>query len=416
MHASKQNHTYLNADSKHPQADGNYFTKREFCFTLDGDIFVRYQSFADGKELENAIKERCPAKIDIGPVYNVDPKRRSAYAAGQKFLPEERELVFDIDVSDYDDVRTCGKDAHICTKCWPLMAAAIHILDKSLREDFGFKHIFYVFSGRRGVHAWVCDDRARHLSDEARSAIAQYLSVYKGQEKGMVKLNTGIESHPFIKSSYHILEDAFERFLLPQQQLLEIDEHINLILGYIPNEQLRQQIRAEWKKKTSSSGDNVSVMRWKVLQEQVNREVAALYKGGPKDVRQAKILEKGIKDIVFAYSYPRLDVEVSKKMNHLLKAPFCVHPKTGKVCVPIDPKSAWGFNPDTVCTVGQLLNELNGKGSMKQRDGSSLGWKDTRMKDAVDVFTRCFLDGMRVENKSILASKVKEGHTPSLNW
>lgn len=41
------------------------------------------------------------------------------------------------------------------------------------------------------------------------------------------------------------------------------------------------------------------------------------------------------------------------------QAPFCVHPKTGKVCVPIDPEHAWEFDPDTVCTVGGLLNQLN---------------------------------------------------------
>lgn len=32
-------------------------------------------------------------------------------------------------------------------------------------------------------------------------------------------------------------------------------------------------------------------------------------------------------------------------MNHLLKAPFCVHPKTGRLCVPIDPERAEDFDP-----------------------------------------------------------------------
>lgn len=42
-----------------------------------------------------------------------------------------------------------------------------------------------------------------------------------------------------------------------------------------------------------------------------------------------------------------------------LQAPFCVHPKTGKVCVPIDPAAAWEFDPDEVPTVQQLVQEIS---------------------------------------------------------
>ena len=40
------------ADSKHPQADQGFFQRREICFTLDGDIFVRYQSFKVGAHVQ----------------------------------------------------------------------------------------------------------------------------------------------------------------------------------------------------------------------------------------------------------------------------------------------------------------------------------------------------------------------------
>lgn len=80
-------------------------------------------------------------------------------------------------------------------------------------------------------------------------------------------------------------------------------------------------------------------------------------------------LQAALEDIILQYTYPRLDAEVSKHRNHLLKAPFCVHPKTGRVCVPVDPDSIDSFRPERVPTVGQLLRELDENASGGDTEG-----------------------------------------------
>lgn len=113
-----------------------------------------------------------------------------------------------------------------------------------------------------------------------------------------------------------------------------------------------------------------------------------------------------LEDIVLQYTYPRIDAEVSKHRNHLLKAPFCVHPKTGRVCVPVDPERIDEFDPDTVPTVGQLLQELDAakaeSGTEEHSGGSSvpahsncelinalvIDWERTSLKPYVDMLEK----------------------------
>lgn len=45
----------------------------------------------------------------------------------------------------------------------------------------------------------------------------------------------------------------------------------------------------------------------------------------------------------------------NNNVHFTLQAPFCIHPKTGKLCVPIDLETAHKFNPDDVPSLSQMV-------------------------------------------------------------
>lgn len=393
-------------DAKHPGCDPSFIGRREFSFTLEHDIYIRYLSFHDATEMESSIREKCPYKIDIGAVYNVDPAKRTAYfSAGSEkvFAPVERELVFDVDMTDYDDIRFCCTGADICLKCWPLMTVAIKVVDTALREDFGFEHILWVYSGRRGVHCWVCDTRARRLTNEQRASIAEYFRVYKGSENNSKKVSlSGAALHPSLSRAYtEVLKPYFEEQILSNQNLLLFEERSEKLLEMIPDDGVSAQARDRWQNsRRSSSESEINAARWKQLKQLVE-----------SGKNKGSALRRSVEEIIFSYTYPRLDLEVSKHMNHLLKAPFCVHPKTGRVCVPIDPEECDSFDPTAVPTVADLMEELNRGEAPSQ--GSRLNSKDrdlsrTSLLESVEQFRSHFLNPLLKSCKEELESAYKE--------
>ncbi|XP_035242882.1 DNA primase small subunit [Anguilla anguilla] len=375
----------------------NYFQNREFSFTLKDDIYVRYQSFSNQSELEKEMQKMNPYKIDIGAVYSHRPNQHNTVKSGT-FQALEKELVFDIDMTDYDDVRSCCSAADICPKCWTLMTIAIRILDRALREDFGFRHCLWVYSGRRGVHCWVCDDSARRLPVAARSAVCEYLSLVKGGEETLRKVQLSDPIHPSIKESLAVVEHYFPQYALMDQDILGSKESADKVLALLPDE-VRKDLATFFQSERSPT------KRWERLKALVQQKRTSSKKAVHTE-----------KEIMLQYCYPRLDVNVSKGVNHLLKSPFSVHPKTGRISVPIDLRELDKFDPFDVPTISLICEELNQPRPEEEKEEvkdseREVGerrkirdYKRTSLAKYIKVFDN-FLDGMERSRKGELLRK-----------
>lgn len=354
------------------------------------------------------LQSRLPVKIDLGAVYNLKP-RDSKKTKIFDFQAEERELVFDIDMTDYDDIRICCQGTGICPKCWPFMIVAAHILEAFLREDFGFTNILWVYSGRRGIHCWVADERARVLRQTARDSVANFINIFDGGQfkakKVEVDGNRGM--HPSIIRSVRIIDKYFEQLMIVNQDFLGTKERIDMAINLCQDELLKRELREVLHDpKLKSSADRYIAL------EKISRK---FYSHTNRQVSKY-VLNKHkyfLEEVKLQLCYPRLDINVTKGLNHLLKVPFSVHPKTGRVCVPIDFATIDTFDPFTVPTLNVLCDEVvtvtremksNGQEEQIKTFGSTRIAERTSIAPALTVF-RAFIRGIEGKLRPVLLEK-----------
>ena len=66
-------------------------------------------------------------------------------------------------------------------------------------DDFGFDHILWAYSGRRGIHGWVCDERARFLKKSGRFGVSSYLQLVTGGVYMKKKVEIKNKIHPSVR-------------------------------------------------------------------------------------------------------------------------------------------------------------------------------------------------------------------------
>ena len=199
--------------------------------------------------------------------------------------------------------------------------------------------------------------------------------------------------------SLDILKDHFQRDILEDQDPWAEPQKAERLLELLPDRALNDALRKKW----DAAPGRSSASKW--------ADIDSLAKAGASKTLDGRLLLEAKQDIVLEYTYPRLDVEVSKKQIHLLKSPFVIHPGTGRVCVPIDTRKLVKFDPLGVPTVTELLGEIDefdGQEVKEEDEGKKIqDYEKTSLKPYVEYF-RTYVAGLLRDEKGVKRERVDD--------
>ncbi|KAI7022008.1 prim-pol domain-containing protein [Hortaea werneckii] len=246
------------------------------------------------------------------------------------------------------------------------------------------------------------------MDDGRRKAIANYLVLITGSEQGR-RFTTRRPLHPHIDRSLKLLNPYFQDSLLREQDPWDTTERAERLLNALPDKGLKESLQKKWESMPTRS----STQKWSDIDTAA--EAGSLSDITPKQLVDAK------QDIRLEYTYPRLDADVSKKLNHLLKSPFVVHPGTGRVCVPIDIRDLEEFDPLEVPTITQLLQEIDdweqkSTGLSSDDKAKVQDWQKTSLKPYVEYFRGHVATLIKSENTGKRGRDEADGGAESMEF
>lgn len=171
-------------------------------------------------------------------------------------------------MTDYDGVRTCCSAADICSRCWGFIAAAVKVLHSSLVDQFGFRRLLWVYSGRRGIHLWISDSEAMDLTDDQRRALVSAVTVIEGGKEMAKKVNVRINNKPLppsLSAALDILRMRFDPLILEDQDCFGSEEGWETLLQLISDKDKDKAVAENFRTEWSKDPARTSSQKWKEL-------------------------------------------------------------------------------------------------------------------------------------------------------
>lgn len=335
--------------------------KCEFAMDLENG-YVRYLSVSSPAELRTLLLSKPVKALHIGAAYQNSVSRNSEVATN--FFKAE------IDVTDYDHLGIEPSNLAACDAAWPYVAFGAKVVSHLLKEAFTLLNVIYAYSGRRGLHMWILDDQSAGMTQWMRSTIAGMIN-YSSKPEEWSKLLHIARMYSLWDDVRNFFKRAAVGFGDHCPGIFETERSTSTFCELLGVEDLKTPTAYKFKSLGFKAWKQSSPIKRFEYLEMLFTEASV----------PAWVTDK-LYTVMCAYVWPRLDQAVTDGMNHLLKACFLPHPKTGRIAFPLfNLQEVKRFVPATTPTLESVMSDASLQDTIRRYAQTFVGLLQ-KMKDA----------------------------------
>lgn len=262
----------------------------------------------------------------------------------EKLVALKKELVFDMDATDFVRFCPCEGKKQVCQVCWVHIAGAHLILNEMLQEWHGYeaRHLLWVFSGRRGLHCLVNSPLAISLGESERLQLCERMCIDPNDDEGLLvkirqfdtsfldRLMLFFINHAFKECDLFTIAgpeqeggEMFEAFCLRHLQKRYPALFVHVKKGWEAIREPENNKKAKLVSHDTPREENLSTRKWAHLQALVKMQ------NGSQGCRADVFL-------MMRVLFPMIDKQPLKSMIHQIKLPFSIHAASKNIALPLD--------------------------------------------------------------------------------